>query len=135
MDWANKQTQTSNMKVPTDGNIYYHANAAKWKDNAEVEADAADIYTVAGVGELCGTAWDTGNTANDMTFDEATGVYTKVFTNVAAGTHEYKVVKNHSWGAGEYPTQGNTSVTVDNAGSTVTITWNPDTQTLEATVS
>lgn len=135
MDWNNKANQTSDLKVPTDDNVYYHANACIWKNNAEPEATAAAIYTVAGAAELCGTAWDTGNTANDMTYDEATGIYTKVFTNVPAGTFEYKVVQNHVWGPGEFPTSGNYSVTVDAAGSTVTVTWNPATSTLEATVS
>lgn len=127
MDWANKQTQTSDMKVPTDGNIYYHANAAMWKDNAEVEADAAAIYTVAGVAGLCGTAWDTGNTANDMEYDANTGIYTKVYTGLTAGSYEFKVVENHSWdvnwGDGGQNSQNNFKVEVATNGATLTITF------------
>ena len=135
MDWNVKVNQTADLKVPTDDNVYYHANASVWKNNSEAEETPAAVYTVAGAAELCGSGWNTADTANDMTYDEATGVYTKVFTNIAKGTYEYKVVLNHAWGAGEFPTSGNYSVTVDAAGSTVTITWNPATQTLEATVS
>ena len=135
MDWNNKANQTSNLKVPTDDNIYYHANACIWKNNAEPEKDAADVYTVAGAAGLCGEGWSTGATQNDMTYDEATGVYTKVFTNVAPGTYEYKVVLNHNWGTGEFPTSGNYSVTVGAGQSTVTVTWNPATQTLDAVAS
>ena len=40
-------------------------------------------FTVAGSGAHLGTEWDTGNTANDMTYDAETGTYTKVYTNVA----------------------------------------------------
>lgn len=91
------------------------------------------VYTVVGQGALCGSDWNTSDTANDMTYDAATGVYTKVFENVAAGTYEYKVVLNHKWGAGEYPTNAaNASVTVDADGTTLTITWNPTTQELKA---
>lgn len=93
----------------------------------------SSVYTVVGQGALCGSDWNTSDTANDMTYDAATGVYTKVFENVAAGTYEYKVVLNHKWGAGEYPTNAaNASVTVDADGTTLTITWNPTTQELKA---
>ncbi len=75
-------------------------------------------FTVAGSGAHLGTEWDTGNTANDMTY--ADGVYTKVYTNVAAGTYEFKVARDHDWGTA-YP-GANKSFKVDTAGSTVTIT-------------
>ena len=55
-------------------------------------------YTVAGSDTLCGTGWDTNNEANDMEWDEAAGVYKKVYTGLAAGSYEFKVVQDHSWG-------------------------------------
>lgn len=75
-------------------------------------------FTVAGSGAHLGTEWDTGNTANDMTY--ADGVYTKVYTNVAAGTYAFKVARDHDWGTA-YPS-ADKSYTVATAGSTVTIT-------------
>ena len=75
-------------------------------------------FTVAGTGAHLGTEWDTGNTANDMTF--ADGVYTKVYENVAAGSYLFKVVRDHDWGTA-YPSSDK-SFTVGKAGSTVTIT-------------
>ena len=75
-------------------------------------------FTVAGSGAHLGTEWDTGNTANDMTF--ADGVYTKVYTNVAAGTYKFKVARDHDWGTA-YPS-ADKSYTVATSGSTVTIT-------------
>ncbi len=94
---------------------------------------AGETYTVAGEEGLCGEGWDTTYTANDMTYDEATGTYTKIFENVAAGTYQYKVVKNHAWGTGEYPTSGNYSVTVPAGGASVKVTWTPP-STLTATL-
>lgn len=75
-------------------------------------------FTVAGSGAHLGTEWDTGNTANDMTY--ADGVYTKVYENVAAGSYAFKVVRDHSWGTA-YPS-ADKEFTVETAGSTVTIT-------------
>ena len=75
-------------------------------------------FTVAGSGAHLGTEWDTGNTANDMTY--ADGVYTKVYTNVAAGSYALKVARDHDWGTA-YPSADKT-YTVATAGSTVTVT-------------
>ena len=82
-------------------------------------------YTVAGAtssgaASIFGTAWDTTNTANDMTYDEATGTYTKVYTNVPAGTYKFKCVQDYAWNTA-YPSSDKV-VTVSKAGSTLTIT-------------
>ncbi len=75
-------------------------------------------FTVAGSGAHLGTEWDTGNTANDMTY--ADGVYTKVYTNVAAGSYLLKVARDHDWGTA-YPSSDK-AYTVATSGSTVTVT-------------
>ena len=75
-------------------------------------------FTVAGDGAHLGTEWDTGNVANDMTY--ADGAYTKVYTNVAAGSYKLKVVRDHDWGTA-YPDQDK-AYSVATAGSTVTVT-------------
>ena len=77
-------------------------------------------FTVAGDGAHLGTEWDTGNTANDMTY--ADGVYTKVYENVAAGSYKFKVVRDHDWGTA-YPSADKT-YTVATSGSNVVITFN-----------
>ena len=87
-------------------------------------------FTVAGSGAHLGTEWDTGNTANDMTY--ADGVYTKVYTNVAAGTYMFKVARDHDWGTA-YPSADKT-YTVSTAGSTVTITLKGTTVTVTVEV-
>ena len=50
-----------------------------------------DIY-VAGSAGLCnGENWNPGAEVNKLAYDDATGEYVKVFSNVAAGTYEFKV--------------------------------------------
>ena len=83
-------------------------------------------FTVAGSGAHLGTEWDTGNTANDMTY--ADGVYTKVYTNVAAGSYLLKVARDHDWGTA-YP-DADKAYTVATAGSTVTVTLKGTTVTI-----
>ena len=87
-------------------------------------------FTVAGSGAHLGTEWDTGNTANDMTY--ADGVYTKVYTNVAAGSYLLKVARDHDWGTA-YP-DADKAYTVATAGSTVTVTLKGTTVTIDVTV-
>ena len=93
-------------------------------------------FTVAGDAGLCGSNWAPAATANDMT-KNASGVWEKVYTNVAADTYEYKVAVNHSWDLswGASGKNGsNASVTVDDDGSTVTVTFNPSTKAISAKV-
>ena len=87
------------------------------------------VFTVAGSGAHLGTEWDTGNTANDMTF--ADGVYTKVYTNVAAGSYLLKVARDHDWGTA-YP-YADKAYTVATAGSTVTVTLKGTAVTIDIT--
>ena len=83
-------------------------------------AAAGQVWTVAGSSGLCGSNWSTTDTKNDMTYDEATDSYVKVYYNVKAGTYEFKCAKNHAWSTA-YP-GSNKKFTVAKDGSTVTIT-------------
>ena len=91
-------------------------------------------YTVAGSDTLCGTSWDTNNTANDMEWDETAGVYKKVYTNLSVGSYEFKIVQDHSWGVnwgqGGHG-GGNFVVDVANNGATLTIIFDGTTVTFE----
>ncbi len=87
-----------------------------------------DVYTVAGSSQLLGSNWATADEANDMTYNSETGIYTLVKENVelAAGNYDYKVVKDHDWGDGEYPTSGNNTLNIPEDGVyTVTFSFNP----------
>ena len=87
---------------------------------------AGVAYTIAGTGAHLGTEWDPSNSANDMEYDAAAGVFKKVYTNVAAGDYEFKITKDHSWavnwGQGGQG-GGNFTVNVPNDGMTLIITF------------
>ena len=83
-------------------------------------------FTVAGSGAHMGTEWAPENAANDMTY--ADGVYTKVYTNVAAGSYALKVARDHDWGTA-YPS-ADKAYTVATSGSTVTVTLKGTTVTV-----
>ena len=133
--WNNSNTVT----ISSDYNCYeitgWGSSAVcpgKWVNITPSTADA--VLTVAGEAGLCGTTWDVSNTANDMT-KNASGLYEKVYTNVAAGTYQFKVAANHSWTNSWGNGSSNASVTVATAGSTVTITFDVDTKKVTATVT
>ena len=84
-----------------------------------------DTYNIAGAEGLCGVNWDPS--ANQME-DNGDGTWVKKFTDVAAGTYEFKVATNGAWDNGEYNLEGdassggaNATVTVEEDGSTVVI--------------
>ena len=54
---------------------------------------AADYY-VAGTSSLCGSNWSNNDAANKM--ELVNGIYTKVYSNVPAGSHEFKIT-NGTW--------------------------------------
>ena len=91
------------------------------------EPVAASTYTVAGSSATIfnGTAWDASNEANDMTFNEATGLYEITYPNVQPeDAIQLKVVKDHGWDE-SYPEQ-NVSFNVKTACD-VKVTYNPET--------
>ena len=104
---------------------------------SEVATDGQNTYLVVGDSALCGDVvntenegwgWEFENYANILTLN-ADGKYEIVYTNVPAGKHGIKVVKNFSWdnqwgGTGE---GGNYIIEVATAGSIVTITFDPAT--------
>ena len=121
-------SQSADLTLPTSDKVVYDNKAAYWGVIGE-KFDYSDKYTVAGSSGLCGSEWAPADTANDMTYDEATETYTKVYTNVKAGTYEFKCVKDHAWTTA-YPSS-NKSVTVAKDGSTVVITLKGTTVSVE----
>ena len=99
-------------------------------DNGGSDAPFVDThssYTVAGTAGLCGTEWDTSNTANDLVLG-ADGVYSITYTNVPAGEHKFKVAADHAWD-NAWPGQ-DYAFTLTEACD-VTIKFNPQTKKVE----
>ena len=133
-NWNNKWNQTGDLTVPTDGKNLFTVSAGSWDGATTAWSTYTYVepeFTVAGVAGLCGTEWDVTNTANDLT-KNAAGLYEKVYTEVAAGTYTFKVVKDHSWDV-SYP-GSDYSLTVEKDGSTVTVTFDPVTKAVSALV-
>lgn len=90
-----------------------------------------DFYIVAGDSGLCnGINWGEANQTNRMTLSG--GVYTITFEDVVPGAYGFKVVKNGDWNQAWPPS--NYNITVD-AVSDVTVTFDPSTNTANATIT
>ena len=99
-------------------------------DDTTVEIDPNANYFVAGQAGLCGVEWEPGAEANKMTVN-ANGTYSITYKNVAAGSYEFKIVKNGSWDNDDWGAEGlkspvNFKIEVAEADD-VTITFNPAT--------
>ena len=95
--------------------------------------EVSDTYTVAGNdAAIFGEAWNPALAANDMILANGVYTWTKANLNLTAGTEiQFKVVKNHSWDIA-YPAQ-NYVVNIAEAGEyTLTITFDPTTETVAA---
>ncbi len=94
-----------------------------------------DVYTAAGSSAaIFGTTWDAENTANDMTYNPATGLYEITYADVEAeNAIQFKVLMNHSWDDawGDPDTGDNYTFNVTDTCD-VTITIDPVTKTVEA---
>ena len=98
-------------------------NEVNWDSPSKFEI-TNHVYRVAGSAALCGSDWDPHDDNNLMTFCEEHSRYEMIYTGVAAGAYEYKIVMD---GATWIPDGGsNPSVTVAEDNSTVTIWYNED---------
>ncbi|MBQ5712235.1 MAG: leucine-rich repeat protein, partial [Oscillospiraceae bacterium] len=95
----NGSVQTGDLPMPTDDKVMFSYEAYAWGTYGS-EVEVIEKYFVAGSAGLCGSEWDPGDPANQMT-ETSEGVWTKSYPNVAAGTYEFKItVGNWSkdWG-------------------------------------
>lgn len=86
-----------------------------------------DTWTVAGSSSVAfGTTWDPANTANDMVKqNDGTFKWEKENLELADGSVDFKVAKNHSWDEA-YPSQ-DYKLAIDAAGIyTISITFEPE---------
>lgn len=94
------------------------------------------VYRVVGVEELCGSSWNASDDNNIMTYNEDTGRYEKIYTNVAANANNGYMYKITVDGMVWIPDAGEgKSVIVSEDDSTVTIWYNETTGELGADVT
>ena len=96
-----------------------------------------DTYTIVGVEDVINgdLPWDPTATANDMTENAGVWTLTVEGANLEAGEeYLYKMVKNHAWGEGEVPADGNLTLTVEETAEyTITYTFDGTTLSCNAT--
>lgn len=86
-------TFTLDLRDTGDGTVT--ATATKVSD------DFTDTYTLVGAEAIAGSEWASEDTSNDLT-DNGDGTYSISKNNLTlnAVKYEYKIIKNHLWGAG-----------------------------------
>lgn len=110
----------------TTGYSYDKSTGAVNIDSGIISGDveiiaAVMVYIVAGSAGLCGTAWNTTDTNNQMT-QNADGTYSITYSAVAKGSYEFKITGNGNW---LWP-QDNYALNLEYK-SNVTVSYNPAT--------
>ena len=134
--WNTKWDQTADLTIGT-----YNCYTISSSSNGTGKGSWGNYtvsFTVAGEEGLCGSSWSNTATANDMIYNPATGLYEKIYPNVAAGTYKYKVLASHSWdynwsNGSANDSDGNSAVTVAEGACHVLVTFDPATRTVKAT--
>lgn len=126
--------QTGDLTVPTDDKVMYVFANSYWTTYGKVEV--VTEYFVAGSAALCGVEWSPNAAANKLSDDDNDGVFTITYTGVAVGEYEFKITNGswaESWGldGGE----ANYPLSVTEANSTVVISFDPATKTVNAVVN
>ena len=88
-------------------------------------------YIVAGVAELCGSAWTPADTKNLMADEDGDGIYSITYTAIKAGTYQFKVTDgtwDNCWGG--TAADGNYEFTLV-ADADVTINFNSADNSIE----
>jgi hypothetical protein len=108
-------------------------DATPVKTGEYVAPTEEQTWTVAGVGPICGSDWNTSDTANDMTSEDGVNyTLTKEGCKLEKGVeYGFKVVADHSWDEA-YPASNYMLTVAENGEYTVTITFNKETQVVSA---
>jgi hypothetical protein len=130
-NWNNKWNQTGDLTIPTDGKNLFTLPSGSWdgaKSTWSVYTYVPPLYTIAGT--LSAVQWNPAS-GEVLTDEDADGIFTYTYTNVAKGSYEFKVT-NGTWDA-SWPST-NYKVTVEDDGSDVTVIFDAVKKTVSATV-
>ncbi len=126
--WANSWGDNGGnvkVEVPFESHVIVTFDPATTQVSVKVEDP--NVFTVAGVLELCGSGWEPADMNNRLTRNSE-GKYQKVFANVAPGKYQFKVTDGsweNSWGLDGG--SNNYEVQVDSACD-VTVFFDPETK-------
>jgi len=117
-------------------NTNYEGDGARTLD-VVATLKTEDTYTIVGEKDIVNgsASWNLTETANDMTENEGVWTLTVEGAKLEAGqNYKYKMVKNHNWGEGEVPAQGDQTLTVEETAEyTITYTFDGTTLSYNAT--
>lgn len=104
-----------------------------WYSDSEGEPPVPEevFYRVAGSAGLCTSEWNATDDNNLMSYNSLNARYEKIYTGIAAGSYEYKVVKNGS----DWMPEDNQIVEVAEDGATVVIWYDEATGEIGSEVS
>lgn len=72
--------------------------AVSWTASGGSSSCSTDkTYRLVGTAGIAGTAWANGLAANNLTYSTAVGSYTKSYTNIAAGTNDFRIIEGSTW--------------------------------------
>ena len=130
-------TQTSDLTVPTDDKTMYVFSNRVWELPGGPVIEVVE-YFVAGSAGLCGVEWNPSAAENKLT--KVDDIYTITYTNILAGSYEFKVTNGTwdlAWGQDADSTGGAPNVVVDltEPTNTVQILFDPVAPSLEVVIN
>ena len=120
--WNNVWNQSNDLTLSaTSTNRMYTIAEGAWSKGSGSWSAHAKTFTVAGAAGLCGSDWNTTDSANKMVLDSTINAWVKTYTNIAAGTYEFKIVYDNKWDY-SFPST-NYKLTVDEDNSIIMVVY------------
>ena len=149
-DWSFKSNNNAKIKTDEAGDYVFNVSrnaegevnvSVTYPEQTETPEPVVDVYTVVGSSALCGSEWNPSDASNDMTLVDGLYVWTKENVTLTGNT-TFKIVKNHDYGQGEWPSGYGQNATIDISTSDCTeggtysikITFDPTTGTITPTI-
>ena len=149
-DWSFESNNNAKIKTDEAGDYVFNVSrnaegkvnvSVTYPEQTETPEPVVDVYTVFGSAALCGSDWNPSDASNDMTLVDGLYVWTKENVTLTGNT-TFKIVKNHDYGQGEWPSGYGQNATIDISTSDCTeggtysikITFDPTTGTITPSI-